>query len=81
MINFHKIKCVIFNEIAASQCEVNQYLNAEEMSPKRKSQATSPNLPLNDLTINEEEVSDSKKFQILKIKIKFSYFRNQFPQQ
>jgi hypothetical protein len=29
------------------------------MSPKRKSQATSPNLPLNDLTINEEEVSYS----------------------
>lgn len=44
-------------KITASQSEVSQYLNTEEMtSPKHKSQATSPNLPLNDLTINEEEV-------------------------
>lgn len=44
--------------ITASQNEVSQYLNTEEMtSPKHKSQATSPNLPMNDLTINEEEVN------------------------
>jgi hypothetical protein len=46
--------------ITASQNEVNSqstYLNAEEiMSPKQKNQSTSPNLPLNEITISEEEV-------------------------
>lgn len=47
--------------IAASQNEVksqSSYLNAEEiMSPKLKNQSTSPNLPLNETIISEEEVS------------------------
>jgi hypothetical protein len=33
------------------------YLNADEnLSPKQKNQSTSPNLPLNEITISEEEV-------------------------
>lgn len=48
----------LFAQITASQNEVSQYLSTDEMtSPKHKSQATSPNLPLNDLTINEDEVN------------------------
>lgn len=50
--------CLFFAQITASQNEVSQYLNTDDMtSPKHKSQATSPNLPLNDLTINEDEVN------------------------
>lgn len=53
----------IFNaqtQTTASQCELKSqstHLNAEElMSPKQKNQSTSPNLPLNETIINEEEV-------------------------
>lgn len=46
--------------ITASQNEATTqsvYLNADGMmSPKQKHQSTSPNLPLNETIINEEEV-------------------------
>lgn len=48
--------------LAASQNDVTSqsvYLNPEEvLSPKLKNQSTSPNLPLNETIINEEEVSE-----------------------
>lgn len=51
--------------LTASQNEVSTqstYLNTEEiMSPKLKNQSTSPNLPLNETIINEEEVSDAMR--------------------
>lgn len=50
----------------ASQNELNpsNHLKPEEiMSPKQKHQATSPNLPLTETTINEDEVR-LIKFQI-----------------
>lgn len=47
-------------KLSASQNEVisqSVYLNADEAtSPKQKNQSTSPNLPLNELVISEEEV-------------------------
>jgi hypothetical protein len=50
----------LVSPFAASQNEVNSqsaYLNADEnLSPKQKNQSTSPNLPLNEITISEEEV-------------------------
>lgn len=54
--------------IAASQNEVksqSSYLNAEEiLSPKQKNQSTSPNLPLNETIISEEEVSMRQSRQV-----------------
>lgn len=54
------INLVSFFRFAASQTEVisqSAYLNAEEIiTPKQKNQSTSPNLPLNETIINEEEV-------------------------
>lgn len=51
---------ISFFRLAASQTEVlsqSAYLNAEEITtPKQKNQSTSPNLPLNETIINEEEV-------------------------
>lgn len=56
------IKTFLFT-ITASQIETNSqsisqnHLKPDEMmSPKQKHQATSPNLPLNEVTINEDEV-------------------------
>lgn len=46
-------------------------MNAEElMSPKQKNQSTSPNLPLNETIISEEEVSENSKSEA-EIKVKF----------
>lgn len=48
-------------KFTASQCELkpqSSHLNAEElMSPKQKNQSTSPNLPITENTINDDEVS------------------------
>lgn len=66
----------------ASQNEVNSqstYLNPDElMSPKQKNQSTSPNLPLNETIINEEEVRivRSKFVKIFSTHSSLSYFRN-----
>ncbi|XP_070499136.1 protein encore isoform X5 [Chironomus tepperi] len=48
-------------ENKSSQCELkpqSSHLNAEElMSPKQKNQSTSPNLPITESTINDDEYS------------------------
>ena len=54
-------------KITASQCELkpqSSHLNAEElMSPKQKNQSTSPNLPITENTINDDEVSVYYSYQ------------------
>lgn len=67
--------------IAASQNEVksqSSYLNADEiLSPKQKNQSTSPNLPLNETIISEEEVSMRHSRQVFAYHVfDFGIFRN-----
>jgi len=67
LLRLSKVKEVIHMVIyvhikfTASQCELkpqSSHLNAEElMSPKQKNQSTSPNLPITENTINDDEVS------------------------
>lgn len=62
LVKFHKI--ILFLRFAASQNDVSSqsvYLNPEEvLSPKQKNQSTSPNLPLNETIISEEEVREKR---------------------
>lgn len=68
----------IYVSIAASQNEVksqSSYLNADEiLSPKQKNQSTSPNLPLNETIISEEEVSMRHSRQVFAYHVLDSVF-------